>query len=200
MRRAAGFTLIEMMVVFAVFALIGVVSSQIISRVIANQQLMRERGDRLVEVQRAMQILQRDIMQMIDRPVRDQLGDSVDSLQIGSDGLIEFSRSGWRNPLGLPRSDLQRVGYLTQDGELLRLYWRVLDRTPDSEPVTQTLLTNVEQVEFFALDASGNQYSFWPQGEGGRQDEPGARLAAIVLRIDIPPFGLVERLWPVPAL
>jgi general secretion pathway protein J len=199
MRRAGGFTLIEMMVVFGVFALIGVVSSQIVSRVIANQQLMRERGDRLVEVQRAMQIMQRDIMQMIDRPVRDQLGDPVAPLQIGADGLIEFSRTGWRNPLGLPRSDLQRVGYLAQDGDLLRVYWRVLDRTPDTEPVLQTLLTNVEQVEFSALDVNGNQYSFWPQGEG-RPEEPGTRLAAIVLRIEIPPFGLVERLWPVPAL
>jgi general secretion pathway protein J len=199
MRRADGFTLIEMMVVFGIFALIGVVSSQIVSRVISNQQTMRERGERLIEVQRAMQIMQRDILQMIDRPVRDQLGDPIPAVQIGADGLIEFTRTGWRNPFGLARSELQRVGYASEDGNLVRVYWPMLDRTPDSEPLPQVLLTGVEQIEFVAVDATGNQSSFWPQGDG-RPNEPATQLAAIIVRIDIPPFGQVERLWPVPAL
>jgi general secretion pathway protein J len=145
-----------------------------------------------------MQIMQRDVMQMIARPVRDQLGDPLEPMLIGADGLIEFTRLGWRNPLGLPRSDLQRVGYVAQDGDLLRAYWRVLDRAPDTEPVLQALLTGVEQVEFFALDVSGNQHSFWPRA-AGIPDDPGARLAGIIVRIEIPPFGLVERLWPIPS-
>jgi prepilin-type N-terminal cleavage/methylation domain-containing protein len=41
MRRAGGFTLIEMLVVFGIFAFIGLVSFQIVSRVIDNQQSMR---------------------------------------------------------------------------------------------------------------------------------------------------------------
>jgi general secretion pathway protein J len=199
MRTSRGFTLIEMLVVFGVFAVIGVISSQIVGRVIDNQRTMSERGERLAEVQRAMQIIQRDVMQLVARPVRDQLGDPVEPLMIGADGLIELTRLGWRNPFGLPRSELQRVGYVTQDGDLYRAYWNVLDRTPDSEPVLQALLADVAQIEFFAVDVSGNEHSFWPLPPDLAQD-PNTELAGIIMRIDLEPFGAVERLWPVPPL
>lgn len=194
--RSRGFTLIEMLVVFALFAVIGVISSQLVSRVIDNQRIMSERGDRLMAVQRAMHIMQRDIMQLIHRPIRDQLGDPVEPMLIGADGLMEFTRLGWRNPLNQRRAEVQRVAYVTQDGNLYRAYYQVLDRAPDSEPVLQQLLSDVEQIEFFALDVSGNEHSFWPLA-GGLASNPGTQLAGIVLRIDIEPFGAVERVWPV---
>lgn len=197
-RRAGGFTLLEMLVVFGVFALIGVISSQIVSRVIGNQQLMSERGARLAEIQRAMQIIQRDVLQIAPRGVRDELGGALEPLRIGADGLMEFTRFGWRNPLALPRSELQRVAYVTRDGDLYRAYWPVLDRAPGLEPTLQALLSGVEQIEFFALDVSGNEHSFWPL-DGDRRQDPDARLAGILLRVDIHPFGVVERIWPVAA-
>jgi general secretion pathway protein J len=195
-RSQEGFTLIEMLVVFGVFALMGVMASQIVSRVLHNQQLLSERGMRLAEVQRAMQIIQRDVMQLSPRSIRDQLGDPAQPLMIGADGLMEFTRAGWRNPLAQQRSELQRVGYVMQDEDLYRAYWPVLDRTPDSEPNLQRLLSNVTEIEFFAVDVSGNEHSFWPL-LGNFESDPDTRLGAIVMRIDLPPFGIVERLWSV---
>lgn len=199
-QRNRGFTLIEMLVVFAVFAVIGVISSQVVSRVLDNQRIVSERSKRLVEVQRAMQIMQRDVLQLTERPVRDQLGDPLEPIIIGADGLIEFTRLGWRNPLGLPRAEVQRVGYVVQDGDLYRAYWNVLDRTPESEPVLQRLITDVEQIEFFALDIGGNEHSFWPVAAGGVPTSPDTQLAGILVRLDIQPYGAVERLWPVPTV
>jgi general secretion pathway protein J len=195
-QRPTGFTLIEMLVVFGVFAIMGVIASQIVSQVLHNQQLLGERGMRLAEVQSAMQVIQRDVMQLNPRSIRDQLGDPGEPLLIGADGLMEFTRAGWRNPLAQHRAELQRVGYITQDGDLYRAYWPVLDRTPDSEPRLQRLLSNVEEVEFFAIDVSGNEHSFWPL-LGDFNTDPNNRLGAILMRIDLPPYGTVERLWAV---
>ncbi|MEM8768984.1 MAG: type II secretion system minor pseudopilin GspJ [Pseudomonadota bacterium] len=195
--REAGFTLIEVVVVLGIFAVIGLIGAQIVSRVLENNQLLSERGARLAEVQRSMQILQRDLLQLAGRGVRDQLGDPMEPLMIGADGMIEFTRFGWRNPLERPRSQLQRVGYIVQDDTLFRAYWMVLDRAPDSEPQLQKLLSGVTQAEFFALDRAGNEYSFWPPA-GDFRNDPNLQLAAVILRIDAPPFGVVERIWPVP--
>jgi len=196
-RTANGFTLIEVLIVLGIFGIIGMVSAQIVSRTLDNNRVLTERGTRLSEVQRSMQILQRDLLQISPRGIRDQLGDPLEPLLIGSDGMIEFTRFGWRNPLGRPRSELQRVGYIVQDNTLFRAYWMVLDRAPDSEPKLQEMLEGVEQAEFFALDRSGNEHSFWPPAGDFRSD-PNLQLAAIILRIDAEPFGVVERVWPVP--
>ncbi len=197
MRR--GFTLIEMLVVLAIFSVVGLIASQLVSRTINNHAIMSERGARLVEVQRAMQILKRDVMQLTNRPIRDMLGDPIEPIRIGSDGLIEFSRMGWRNPLQQQRAELQRVAYIVEDGDLYRSYWSVLDRAQDSEPVVQKLLGDVEQVEFFALDAAGNEHTFWPL-LGSFADDPNTRLVALIMRVEAAPFGIVERLWPVPSV
>ena len=197
--KARGFTLMEIIVVLAIFALIGVISGRIISGVLDNQRLLADRGDRLAEVQLAMKILQRDVMQLNARRIRDQLGDSTEPLMIGADGMMEFTRAGWRNPLQQPRSELQRVGYIVQDDDLYRAYWSVLDRPPDAEPHLQKLLSGVKQIEFFALDVSGNEHSFWPL-LGDYATDPNAALAGIIMRLEIEPFGVVERVWAVPSI
>lgn len=196
-KAARGFTLLEVLVVLGIFSIIGLIGAQLVTRVLDNNQVLSERGARLAEVQRSMQILQRDLLQLSGRGIRDQLGDPLEPLMIGSDGMIEFTRFGWRNPLGRPRSELQRVGYIVQEQTLFRAYWMVLDRAPDSEPQLQELLQGVEQAEFFALDVSGNEHSFWPPA-GDFRNDPNLQLAAIILRIDAQPFGSVERIWPVP--
>ena len=180
-----------------IFGIIGMVSAQIVSRTLDNNRVLTERGTRLAEVQRSMQILQRDLLQISPRGIRDQLGDPLEPLMIGADGMIEFTRFGWRNPLSRPRSELQRVGYIVQEQTLYRAYWMVLDRAPDSEPKLQEMLQGVEQAEFFALDRSGNEHSFWPPA-GDFRNDPNLQLAAVILRIDAEPFGVVERVWPVP--
>ena len=198
-KRNGGFTLIEILVSFLIFAIIGVISSQLMSQTIQAQGDLSQRGNRLGDIHRAMQIMQRDIMQLANRPIRDQYGDELQALLIGTDGVIEFSRTGWRNPLQLPRAEVQRVGYLLQDNKLLRGYWPVLDRAQDTEPAYQTLLHDVERLEFYALDASGNEHTFWP-ALGVDTNDPALALAGIVLRIELSPFGVVERVWEVPSV
>lgn len=193
---AGGFTLVEVLVALAVFAVVGLMSAQLTSRTLTNHEVLNERSARLAEVQRAMLVLKRDLVQISDRPVRDLFGDRLEPVMIGADGMMEFSRTGWRNPLNSRRADLQRVAYRLHDGDLLRAWWNVLDRAQNSEPVVQRLLSDVDQVEFFALDAGGGEHGFWPrqEAEDGPIDVP---LTAIIMRLEFEPFGIVERIWPV---
>ncbi len=139
------------------------------------------------------QILQRDLMQMNSRGVRDELGGFLPALQIGSVGLIEFTRSGWGNSLNLPRSQLQRIAYVLEEETLYRTYWPMLDRSPDALPRIQELLSGVRDIEFTALDSRGEEHQFWPA-----QSQNDARLAAIAVRLEVEPFGEINRLWLVP--
>ena len=195
-RRQHAFTLIEILVALFIFALVALISGQLLSRTLSAQDQLQDRGERLALVHRAMQIVQRDLLQLTDRSIRDS--DSLVPLApllINTDGFVEMTRMGWRNPLKHRRSEMQRVSYRLEDEKLIRGYWHTLDRGYDAEPAFQTLLEEVERVEFYVLDTQGEEHKFWPpQLQGGQAADP----AAIILRIEIAPFGVVERIWQVP--
>ena len=147
-------------------------------------------------VHRAMQIVQRDLLQLTDRSIRDS--DSLVPLApllINTDGFIEMTRMGWRNPLKHRRSEMQRVSYRLEDEKLIRGYWHTLDRGYDAEPAWQTLLEDVTGVEFYVLDSQNEEREIWPPQ--GQLPQP-AIPTAIILRIELVPFGVIERIWQVP--
>ncbi|MDE0350282.1 MAG: type II secretion system minor pseudopilin GspJ [Gammaproteobacteria bacterium] len=194
---AAGFTLVEMLVALGVFAVIGVLSAQILTQMVDINERTRARADRLVDVQRAVEVMRRDIQQLAHRHVRDELGDPVPALDVNQVGLMRFTRRGWSNPLERRRSELQRVAYVLE-GELLhRIFWPVLDRGADTQPVSQLLLDGVEAMEVSAVDVSGRRHAYWPLA-GESTDDPERELAAFEVRLAVAPYGEIERLWAVP--
>ena len=201
--KTLGFTLVEILVALLVFAVVGLLSTRLLSQSIDNQNNLQDRGQRLAEIHRAMRVLQRDIVQLSRRKIRDAQGEELPALIVSDQGAIEFSRVGWRNPLRQPRSEVQRVGYRWQDEKIIRGYWLTLDRSYDAEPAYQTLLENVEAIEFFAVDQLGNEHKQWPlDPEANTVTEKGESLylAAILVRAEIAPYGMIERIWQVPSV
>ena len=70
-RRQHAFTLIEILVALFIFALVALISGQLLSRTLSAQDQLQDRGERLALVHRAMQIVQRDLLQLTDRSIRD---------------------------------------------------------------------------------------------------------------------------------
>ena len=170
-----------MLVAVAIFAVLAVVAHSGLNSVLLTQARVEESARALTRLQQAYRWLQRDLEQLVARPVRDQLGGELLPLQAGSryGVMLELTRGGWRNPAGQDRSTLMRVAYRLDDDSLIRHQWLVLDRAQDSEPLDRELLGGVESLELRWLDAGGNWQPQWPPPNV--QDSPGLPRAAEVI-------------------
>ena len=196
---ARGFTLIEMLVALAVFAVIGIISAQLLSQMISFTDTAQSRGERLVNFHRVVEIMRRDFQQLTYRSVRDELGEPTYEVSIGVGSLIEFSRKGWMNPNLRHRSEIQRVAYDLRGDRVFRQYWLVLDRSPDTLPVEQVLMRGVTLANVIAIDQLGSETYFWPPTpEAESEDEDVPALAAIKFEIETAEFGPIVQIWNVP--
>jgi len=167
MRRLShkAFTLIEVLVAMAIFAIMSALAYGTLSQTLLSAEILNDRMDRLQALQRTMRLLTDDMYQLAPRSVRDELGDNFGpALTTGfqSGFAIELTRSGWNNPMVLPRSTLQRAAYRIEDEELIRFHWTVLDRTLSNEPVSVVLLDDVEGLEFRFFLSDGEYTDQWP--------------------------------------
>lgn len=193
-RRSGGFTLVEILTALAIFGVIGVLATRIVAGMIELGATTREHAEGLADLQRAMGIVERDIEQWTDRTIRDELGDPLPAMIVTGVSLLELTRMGWQNPLRAPRAELQRVAYVLRDDKLVRLYWPVLDRAPDTKPVAQLLLHGVTDARFAVFDENGEKHGHWPLPPAS-EDADELRLAAVEMHLQLESHGLVHRLW-----
>jgi len=167
MKRPLGFTLLEVLVAMAIFSVIGLGAQQMLRTIIDTHEKTRDQIQGFSELSRAFVILGRDISQTVPRGIRDEYGEPLPPLILASGPyFIELTRTGWSNPIGLARSNLQRVAYeLNDKGEIKRHFWLVLDRAEDSEPISQTVLTGVDDFRILMLTEDGESRDVWPDGE-----------------------------------
>jgi len=165
--KESGFTLLEVMVAFFIFAVIGLSAHQFLRTIINTREVTQQSNSVISSASRAFTLMQRDFSHLADRQIRDAYGEPLPPLIVGGgEYQVEFSRSGWNNPARLPRSNMQRVAYgLNEDSELERHFWLVMDRAEDSEPITQRLLGDVEDFRINLMNREGNFVDAWPDFE-----------------------------------
>jgi general secretion pathway protein J len=191
-----GFTLLELLVAVAIFALLGVGSYRLLATTIATRDAAQKHDAALMQLQKAMTTLNRDISQAIGRPVRNEYGDAVAALILKNNSL-DLTRTGWPNPLQQARSQLQRIHYeLNAKGELVRLSWSQLDRERGAKPQQSILLKNIDTMQIKVYSANGGLVQEWPAFQSQATNNATALSElprAIEIVVNVKPWGEIRR-------
>lgn len=156
MQKNKGFTLIEVLVAMAITAVVAVMAYYGIDSAIRLSQAAEQETDYLRQVNRAFDVIGKDLRQIIGRQVRDPNGEghlSALILDNEQEERLQFTRLGWTNPepRRFQRSQLQRVHYRYEDEKLIRVSWQMLDAYLDSKEQQVTLLENVTDLSIRVL-------------------------------------------------
>ena len=196
--RQQGFTLLEVLVAIAVFAMLSLSANQVLNNVMRSDAQSKEHNQRLQAIQRTMIMMDNDFRQIVARKYRvDAEKPSDKILQVGeylldssSEGIM-FVRGGWQNPQAMfPRGDITRVGYRIIDDKLERLWFRYPDTVVGAKPLVRVLLTGVTDLKFeFYYDKQWHN----------KWDKANSLPLGIKVMMTLKNLGEIERIYLLPA-
>ncbi|GFD72257.1 type II secretion system minor pseudopilin GspJ [Alteromonas marina] len=195
-----GFTLIEILIAMAIFTLIGLASTGLLTTVIDSNDISEERFAKLQLLQRAMITIERDLQQAVPRAARVN-GEKQDVVMAGGevdnsdDDGVGFVRGGWHNPqLMLPRSTLQYVAYRLNENRLERLYSNYVDNVIGYEPKVRVLLEDIESLKIEFLATSSNESLDEDEDLSWNESYKGTALPrAVAIEFVSKDFGKIRR-------
>jgi len=195
--QSSGFTLIEILVAVAIFGLLSVGAYTVLDAGMRSQAQTESRLSKLETLQRAMQTIERDLQMLSQRLVRDEFGDRVPLFRGQSDisgqqSSFEFTRADWRNPAGLPRSNLQHLMYKFEQGKLQRTHSIFLDQSSNSPKISHVLLEDMHSMSLSFLNKSGQWITNWGMFNDTENNLPFPKAVKITMEVD--PFGSIERI------
>lgn len=202
--RAGGFTLLEVLIAVTITAVIGLGVWQVITGVVNSRDRVDELAEQFDGLQRAMLLLERDIIQVVNRPARDIYGDYQPALTSRQEEFaLLLTRQGWRNPLGVSRSDLQRVAWEYTGSELRRHYWPYVDQGQEETGRDVLLLGGISRLEIRFLDNNRAWHNQWPTDEVMAGLNPGSFPEAplplgLELTLEHERFGTLVRTFALP--
>lgn len=194
MSRRSGFTLVELLVALAIFAIMTGFAYRGLTAMLESREALQKESRKWRDVAVFIGRIERDLDAVLMRlakapsgialaPVSSSLGNPS-----GGDGLA-LTRSGsplQENALAAP----QRVAYRLRDGRVERLTWAGVDAAPRDEPAPVAVLAPVRALAFRFLDArSGEWRSSW--GLPGNTEAP---PAAVEMRLELASGERIVRL------
>jgi general secretion pathway protein J len=174
--KQKGFTLLELVIAMAIFALLGLASWKLFDGVLRVQQGTAAHERELRSLQRAIAVIERDVMHVTEQPV------------LLKDNVLQLQRSNWRNPLDQPRSARQMLTYRV-DNDVL---WRDSQADGAQSVQRQRLLGDVRQLRWRVFDSQAGWSSDWASGPGKRKP------MALEVRVSVGRFEAIRRVLLLP--
>ena len=143
-----GFTLLEIVVAVAIFAVISSILFPALFQFLDMRERVDDKHQKITSLHKTFLFLANDLRYAVNRLSKDEYGElGKTTLLLDDDSLIEFTTAYpdlSLDGLNVPR----RVLWQLEDGVLQRVQYPVMDPDADTRKMLQSLLTNVESIEF----------------------------------------------------
>lgn len=193
----AGFTLVELLVALAIFAIMTGFAYRGLTAMLDSREALQKESRKWRDIAVFVGRIERDLDAVLIRvakapsglalaPVSSSLGDSS-----SGEGLA-LTRSGsplQQNALAAP----QRIAYRLREGRVERLTWAGVDAAPRDEPAPVAVLEPVSALTFRFLAPSGEWRTTW--GLPGNTDAP---PNAVEMTVELPSGERIVRLVDLP--
>lgn len=176
--KQKGFTLLELVIAMAIFALLGLASWRLFDGVVRTERSTANHEREMRALQRAIAVIERDVLQVTTQPL------------VLEHGVLQLQRANWRNPLDQPRSEIQNINYRLEKGTL----WRESAGATPSSLQRQKLLTEVLDLRWRLYDQKLGWRSDWPN----IRTQPMTRPQALELTFSTARFEHIRRVLLLP--
>ena len=160
MKNNAGYTLIEVIIALAVFALLAVMSTSAIYHTFNTRARLAAQTDTLNKLQLAVIRIRRDTEQWVERSTRGNEGRMFPAI-IGESNYVEFTRTGLVNANDETRSTLERVAYVCLKSKLIIRTFEMLDGPNRKKYEYQMLIDNLNSCSFSYLSPKRENLPEW---------------------------------------
>nr|WP_315277274.1 type II secretion system minor pseudopilin GspJ [uncultured Acinetobacter sp.] len=183
MNAKKGFTLVELLVAIAIFAVLSALGWKVFDYLakVKDRNAMHEAN--LEQLQESYQQILRDTMQAV--PLTANIKGQQQPALVLQNGRFNFSKTGVTDPLQQGISPHERVEYQYRADEkkLYRLKYRNLHQTGNDQPESSVILDEVEAFEIVVLNP--NELSSWPESSVDSQQTEQLRLLPKGIKINL---------------
>ncbi|ALD03424.1 general secretion pathway protein GspJ [Acinetobacter sp. TTH0-4] len=161
MHPRSGFTLVELLVAIAIFAVLSALGWKVFDYLIKVKDRNAEHEINLGQLQEAYQQVLRDTVQTV--PLTANVNSDIQPALVLQNNTFSFSKTGVTDPLqqGISPDERVEYQYRADEKKVYRLKYRYLNRSGRDQPESSVLLRDVDQFEVVVLNP--NENTTWPE-------------------------------------